>query len=120
MGIDIKRMGHTAIEVEDIKESIRFYKENFGFEDGIEAEDWGIVRKNGEDIAFIKKGLSHHPPHFGMRVESKEDVDKAYSELKDKIKILREPKMHRDDSYSFYFSDPDGNVLELIYDPNNP
>ena len=118
MSIDIKRMGHTAVEVDDVKRAIDFYVENFGFEKAIEAEDWGIVRKNGDDLAFIKKGVSHHPPHFGLRVDSLEAVDEGYAELKEKVKVLREPKVHRDNSYSFYFADLDGNVVELIYDPN--
>lgn len=116
----IKRTGHTAIEVENVKRSIEFYKNHFGFETGYEAEDWGIVRKNGDDIAFIKKGVANHPPHFGLRVASYKEVDEAYDELKDKVKILKGLKKHRDESYSFYFADPDGNVVELIYDPNNP
>lgn len=118
MSVEIKRMGHTAIEVEDVKRSVEFYINNFGFEKGIEAEDWGIVRKGGDDLAFIKKGASHHPPHFGLRVDSLQAVDKAYTDVKDKVKVLREPKMHRDDSYSFYFADLDDNVVEIIYDPN--
>jgi catechol-2,3-dioxygenase len=120
MSVNIKRTGHTAIEVEDIKRSADFYINNFGFEEGYIAEDWGIVRKNGDDIAFIKKGVSHHPPHFGLRVNSNKEVEEAFNNLKDKVKILKELKMHRDNSYSFYFADPDGNVVELIYDPNNP
>ncbi len=120
MIINIKRTGHTAIEVEDIKRAADFYINNFGFEESYLAEDWGIVRKNGDDIAFIKKGASNHPPHFGLRVNSNEEVESALDELKDKVKILKGLKLHRDNSYSFYFADPDDNVVELIYDPNNP
>jgi predicted enzyme related to lactoylglutathione lyase len=32
-------------------------------------------------------------------------------------KIAKEPKQHRDGSYSFYFSDPDGNVIQALYEP---
>ncbi|WP_455389730.1 VOC family protein [Petrachloros mirabilis] len=32
-------------------------------------------------------------------------------------KIAKVPKQHRDGSYSFYFSDPDGNVIQALYEP---
>jgi predicted enzyme related to lactoylglutathione lyase len=32
-------------------------------------------------------------------------------------RITKEPKQHRDGSYSFYFSDPDGNVIQALYEP---
>ena len=118
--MNILRTGHNAILVDDIKRSVDFYTTNFGFKTGIIAEDWGIVRKNGDDIAFIKKGVSNHPPHFGLRVDSKQSIDEIFNSIKGEIKILKEPKLHRDDSYSFYFADPDDNVVEIIYDPNNP
>ncbi len=32
-------------------------------------------------------------------------------------RITKLPKLHRDGSYSFYFSDPDGNVIQALYEP---
>ena len=32
-------------------------------------------------------------------------------------KVLKPPKQHRDGSYSFYFSDPDGNIIQALYEP---
>jgi len=32
--------------------------------------------------------------------------------------IAKPPKRHRDGSYSFYFSDPDGNIIQALYEPN--
>ena len=31
--------------------------------------------------------------------------------------IAKTPKQHRDGSYSFYFSDPDGNLIQALYEP---
>jgi predicted enzyme related to lactoylglutathione lyase len=31
--------------------------------------------------------------------------------------IAKEPKQHRDGSYSFYFADPDGNLIQALYEP---
>ncbi len=119
MNINIKRMGHVALHVEDVEKAAKFYNENFGFEIVFIFPDWGMVRRNKEDIAFIKKDESHHDPHFGLRVSSKEEVDKAKKILEAKgVEIITDPKLHRDDSYSLYFKDPDGNVAEIIFDPN--
>lgn len=104
--INVTGTGHIAIKVENVKKAAEFYEKNFGFEIKYLAEDWGIVRKGKYDIAFINKNNEHHPPHFGLRVDSKNEVDRAYEYLiNGKVKILREPKEHRDKSYSFYFED---------------
>ena len=51
-----------------------------------------------------------------------EAVDRMYREIetKDRIdggRIAKAPKQHRDGSYSFYFSDPDGNLIQALYEP---
>lgn len=119
MSINIRRTGHVALLVDDVEKAAKFYNSNFGFEIVYIFDEWGMVRKNKDDIAFIKKGASQHLPHFGLRVNSKEEVDRAYKQLIERdIKVLREPKLHRDDSYSLYFEDLDGNAVEIIFDPN--
>ena len=32
-------------------------------------------------------------------------------------RVVKLPKQHRDGSYSFYFSDPDGTVIQALYEP---
>jgi predicted lactoylglutathione lyase len=59
---------------------------------------------------------------MGVIVESPQAVDRMYREIAPKIeslggRIAKEPKQHRDGSYSFYFSDPDGNVIQALYEP---
>jgi|GEM_PF-1109954 len=119
MKINIKRMGHVAIEVENVEAAAKFYSNTFGFDIIYIFDDWGMVRKNKDDITFIKKGNTHHKPHFGLRVKSREEVDKASDNLaKNGITTLGKPELHKDESYSLYFEDPDGNIAEIIYDPN--
>jgi catechol 2,3-dioxygenase-like lactoylglutathione lyase family enzyme len=120
MSIKFKRMGHVAIHVSDVDRSMKFYRDLLGLKPGWKTdEDWTILTCGKDDLALIKKEPGvHHPPHFGFRVGSASAVDAAYNELKDKVKITREPNDHRDKSRSFYFEDPDGNQVEIIYDPN--
>src|SRR3989344_956278 len=118
--LKFERMGHVAIQVADIEQSVKFYRDVLGLKPGWKLEeDWTILTCGKDDLALIKKGQDvHHPPHFGLRVGSAEAVDRSYEELKDKVKITQGVRSHRDKSRSFYFEDPDGNQVEIIYDPN--
>lgn len=112
-------MGHVAILVEDVEKAANFYNEVFGFDILYIFENWGMVRKNKEDIAFIKKGSSVSLPHFGLRVSSHEEVNKVREKLIELgVNVLSEPQTHKDDSYSFLILDPDNNAVEIIYDPS--
>lgn len=119
MSIKVRRMGHVALRVKDVQASLEFYK-NLGLEPVWSKDtDWGMLRLGQDDLALIKDDpYAHHPPHFGLRVESNAAVDELHDGLKAQgVTILREPKLHRDKSYSFYFADPDGNIVEVLYDP---
>jgi catechol 2,3-dioxygenase-like lactoylglutathione lyase family enzyme len=61
--------------------------------------------------------------HIGVILESPEAVDRMYREVEPCLsglggRIVKPPKQHRDGSYSFYFSDPDGNVIQALYEPS--
>lgn len=118
--IKFERMGHVAIQVADIERSVKFYRDILGLKLSWKMEkDWTILSCGKDDLALIRKGPDvHHPPHFGLRVGSAEEVDQAYEELKDQVKITKGLVTHRDESRSFYFEDPDGNQVEVIFDPN--
>ncbi len=60
--------------------------------------------------------------HVGVILATPQAVDRMYQELAPTIeslggRIVKQPKQHRDGSYSFYFSDPDGNVIQALYEP---
>lgn len=119
MSIKVRRMGHVALRVKDVHKSLEFY-EKLGLEPVWSKDtDWGMLKLGQDDLALIKEDPhAHHPPHFGLRVDSTQAVDDLHAELKERgVQILREPKLHRDKSYSFYFADPDGNIVEVLYDP---
>lgn len=59
---------------------------------------------------------------MGVILDSPQAVDQMYREILPKLeslggRIAKEPKQHRDGSYSFYFSDPDGNLIQALYEP---
>jgi predicted lactoylglutathione lyase len=60
--------------------------------------------------------------HIGVILQDPSAVDHLYKDIEGKIAslggaIAKPPKQHRDGSYSFYFSDPDGNVIQALYEP---
>jgi predicted enzyme related to lactoylglutathione lyase len=61
--------------------------------------------------------------HIGVILESPEAVDRMYREIEPRLlelggQVVKPPKQHRDGSYSFYFSDPDGNAIQALYEPS--
>jgi catechol 2,3-dioxygenase-like lactoylglutathione lyase family enzyme len=61
--------------------------------------------------------------HMGVILDSPEAVDRMYREIVPTIdalggRITKQPKQHRDGSYSFYFADPDGNLIQALYEPS--
>ncbi|MGH8009842.1 MAG: VOC family protein, partial [Candidatus Binatia bacterium] len=56
--------------------------------------------------------------HLGFIVESPDAVDRAAEALAARsIPLLKPPRTHRDGSRSLYFADPDGNVIQILYEP---
>jgi catechol 2,3-dioxygenase-like lactoylglutathione lyase family enzyme len=56
--------------------------------------------------------------HIGFVVRSPEHVDQWADKLRSLgIPLAAEPKTHRDGARSFYFHDPDGLLIQLIYHP---
>jgi catechol 2,3-dioxygenase-like lactoylglutathione lyase family enzyme len=56
--------------------------------------------------------------HIGFILPTLADVDAWYSWVTSQgARILREIKTHRDGARSFYFADPDGNIIQMLYHP---
>lgn len=56
--------------------------------------------------------------HIGFIVASPEDVDLWYDYLVEQnVPIKKAPRTHRDGARSFYCTDPDTNVVQIIFHP---
>ena len=63
-------------------------------------------------------GKVHTVHHIGFVVKRPENVDQWAERLRGQgIPLAQEPKSHRDGARSFYFHDPDGLLIQLIYHP---
>ena len=103
---------HLAVKCEDLSKSVEEYKK-LGFSLETLYEDWAMMRDGkGFGIALLPPS-SAHPPHIGMKVETMTELETAAQ------KEGRPIKPHRDGTSSFYTKGIDGNIVELIYYPDD-
>jgi hypothetical protein len=103
-------LDHIAVKSEDIKRDLAEY-ERIGFSLETLYDDWAMLRDaRGFGIALLAPG-SKHPPHMGLRVETREALEQAAA------REGRPVKEHRDRSVSFYTRGVGGNAVEIIYYP---
>ena len=103
---------HLAIKCEDLARDVEEYK-RLGFSVETMDEDWAMMRDaRGFGIALLPPA-SKHPQHIEMRVETLEELEAAAQ------RENRPLKEHRDRTISFYMKGVGGNVVELIYYPED-
>ncbi|MBA2378109.1 MAG: VOC family protein [Blastocatellia bacterium] len=103
---------HIAVKCEDLTADVEEYK-RLGFTVETIYEDWAMVRDaNGFGMALLPPN-SKHPPHIGMKVETLEELKAAAK------REGRPIKPHRDGTSSFYTKGVGGNIVELIYYPED-
>src|SRR5918911_188049 len=103
-------MDHVAVDSKDLRRDVAEY-ERMGFRVETLYDDWAMLRApRGFGGAFLAPG-SKHPPHFGLRVETREALDQAAA------REGRPVHEHRDRSVSFYTKGVGGNAVEAIYYP---
>ncbi len=101
---------HIAVESEDLRRDVKEY-ERIGFRLETLYDDWAMLRDaRGFGIALLAPG-SKHPPHMGLRVETREALEEAAR------RENRPLKEHRDRTVSFYTKGVGGRALEVIYYP---
>jgi len=103
-------LDHIAVESQDLQRDVEEY-ERIGFRLETLYHDWAMLRDaRGFGIALLAPG-SKHPPHLGLRVETREALTEAAA------REGRPVKEHRDRSVSFYTKGIGGNAVEVIYYP---
>ena len=103
---------HLAVKTDDLNRDVEEYK-RLGFSVESLFEDWAMMRDGrGFGIALLPPN-SKHPAHIGLKVETMEELQKAAK------KENRPIKPHRDGTSSFYTKGVGGNVVELVYYPED-
>lgn len=122
---------HLALNVKDVPTAVAFYTQLFGMQ---------VVWQPDADNAYLSSGcdnlalhrvspvsretlqIKHNGQnldHFGFVVAHPTDVDRAAEILTaEQVPIISAPRTHRDGSRSLYCKDPDGNMIQILYEPS--
>ena len=116
---------HLALIVQDMGESLKFYRDILGMRVEWEPDQDNIYLTSGNDNLALHKAptqfkMDPHQrlDHLGFILASPEDVDSWYAFMVEQgVVVKNQPRTHRDGARSFYCQDPDGNVVQMIYHP---
>jgi catechol 2,3-dioxygenase-like lactoylglutathione lyase family enzyme len=119
---------HLALHARDLDAMKRFYIDVLGFAVEWEPDPDNVYLSSGIDnLALHRAAAAPAGPtvranqaldHLGLIVRSPDDVDRWASFLESRgVTLAAKPKTHRDGARSLYFSDPDGNTIQIIHHP---
>ncbi len=118
--INVQRLGHVAIRVQDVDRAKQFYL-NLGMKLTWDDPDWCYLEAGpGNDgLALLGPGYKAAGPHFAFHFTDKREIEELHIQLiaaGAKVGTLHD---HRDGTSSFYLRDPEGNWLEMLYHPQD-
>jgi catechol 2,3-dioxygenase-like lactoylglutathione lyase family enzyme len=121
---------HVALNARDLAAMKRFYVDLLGFDVEWEPDPDNVYLSSGVDNLALHRTVPAPPEagsggerggaldHIGLIVPAAEDVDRWAEFLESRGVVLNaRPRTHRDGARSCYFSDPDGNVVQIIHHP---
>jgi catechol 2,3-dioxygenase-like lactoylglutathione lyase family enzyme len=119
---------HVALNVRDVRKSVEFYTNVVGMQlEWQPDEENAYLTSGGQDNLALHKasgsgaddaGITQLLHHIGFVVRRPEDVDDWAERVKGHgVSLAQAPKTHRDGARSFYFYDPDGVLIQLLYHP---
>jgi len=120
-------MRHIALKVTDMARSKAFYRDVLGMDVVWEPDPQNVYLSSGcDNIAlhevsrsFIKGAAEQQLDHLGFVVETIDRVKELENAFRARgVTIVHPFNLHRDGSASFYCADPDGIVIQMLYEPH--
>jgi catechol 2,3-dioxygenase-like lactoylglutathione lyase family enzyme len=114
----VHRLGHVALRVTDMERAKAFYAA-LGLRLTWDAADWAYLQSplTGDGIALLSADYKAAGPHFAFHLEDRAAVDAVHAQLAASGHPVGPVHDHRDGTASFYLQDPEGNWLEILYEP---
>jgi catechol 2,3-dioxygenase-like lactoylglutathione lyase family enzyme len=122
----LKGMRHIALKVRSAAQSKLFYQNILGMDVVWEPDAQNVYLSSGCDniaihevsASFLQTAEEKQLDHLGFVVESIARVRELESEFRSQgVTIVHPFKVHRDGSASFYCADPDGVIIQMLYEP---
>ncbi len=128
----LRGLRHVALRVIDLARARSFYEGLLGMKVVWQPDSQNIYLSSGSDNlalheippgdreAFRSGSRSDQPlDHLGFLVENPEAVEVWAKRMTEAgVEILKSPRRHRDGSFSFYMADPEGNIIQVLYEPH--
>jgi catechol 2,3-dioxygenase-like lactoylglutathione lyase family enzyme len=117
-------MRHLALRVSDVARAAEFYTRVFGMRLVWQPDPDNIYLSSGCDNLALHRGAPGDQnagalDHFGFVVPSITDLEAGWRWAQaERLDIIYPLRHHRDGSVSFYIRDPDGNVIQLLFEPS--
>jgi catechol 2,3-dioxygenase-like lactoylglutathione lyase family enzyme len=114
----VERLGHVAIRVEEMGRAKAFYQ-SLGLCITWDADDWCYLQSpsTGDGIALLSADYRAAGPHFAFHFSDRAELDRLHAQLEAQGQSCGPVHDHRDGTASFYLRDPEGNWLEMLYEP---
>jgi catechol 2,3-dioxygenase-like lactoylglutathione lyase family enzyme len=122
----LRGMRHIALKVRDLGRAKRFYQDVLGMTAVWEPDATNAYLSSGCDNlalhevtdSFARSAEERQLDHLGFLVESIDRVRQLEQEfVRQGVTLVHPFKIHRDGSASFYCADPDGIVIQMLYEP---
>lgn len=114
----VHRLGHVALRVTDMERAKAFYAA-LGLQLTWDAADWAYLQSpvTGDGVALLSPDYKAAGPHFAFHLDNRAAVDAVHDQLAAAGHRVGPVHDHRDGTASFYLQDPEGNWLEVLYEP---
>jgi len=124
-GTGVLGFRHIALNVRSVRRALEFYSTVLGMKlEWMPDEENAYLTSGHDNLALhqlpegSEAGAVQQVHHIGFMVQTPELVDGWAGRVRAHgIPLAAEPKTHRDGARSFYFHDPDGLLIQLIYHP---